>query len=960
MDDRDRQRIALVIGKKEPSLFSDYLDCVAHEGLTKYKAILQWGKKAGESLYTHVLNGILVLETLRKPLELSDTESRVLYAAFTVHDINKVLDRREAFGKLATRESIAAECRKLLLPDFFPEWETYLPDIESLVRGHSGHYHAGGERLIVKRGPVYALGLDRVNALLHLMRAADVVDLSQTLEERAIKADVVGYINTYLADSGKAVQYEFFTHRLTELRGILTNVFHNCIAGYLQDRHSMIPLLFYPDGIAYLVRKGEAPTIGDADLAVMSKRAAGAISQMTESKFRDFVTPTGQGIKVDAKCLALGVPFRDILREIYNLAQRRNPDPVELDAKVRDRAQRGFEKAKECHPETAAEVQAALGDTALQVSESADRLRQAELIRAYYIFLNKHFRSAVADPWARIYRLLSLPETRDAFYSYFDPLWDRAYVLSRDLMVSDEKIFRRIETDGEALLAGEEQAADPKEELFASYLKLYVLFEGTAAGTTSFGEHLAHYVANQHSQCVYCSGPFPTGKWMSGDVRSDITVQAFSNRLRGGPGEPKKHICAVCQVQFLLEKLDYPQVRGEKTFYLHLYPYSFLTRPFLEGLSATIGRIVSEDAAVQALNMNVIEGVRAYVADRVVTPTFRTRTKKDRPQPYGLYLPRYSETVGNLLIFPINPAGQNDTERFLFALWNALLLQRHFGVKVLMSNAAVPALGKEQIPDLYIDNIPLACQGLLPRNDYSEFSDGSQEPGTLPGLWDDVADLFALRRLTFTRSDNTPRLVRALARNPLTIFFETDRLLEARLRGQQPGGLSTWLTQQSFTHVQRLALSKGGQWMAELSTQLERLAGIAWQGGLRGRTLERSSLLYPVGEVFAKLAQSRGHADRATVRAATVQDIFDHLYRIAPPEYKPGKKKWQATKGYVDLWYDGVLEEVYGGNLRKLLTDEKLIRSAYLFYVREEIPRKAELTEDADEAELGEPEAAQV
>ena len=58
-------------------------------------------------------------------------------------------------------------------------------------------------------------------------------------------------------------------------------------------------------------------------------------------------------------------------------------------------------------------------------------------------------------------------------------------------------------------------------------------------------------------------------------------------------------------------------------------------------------------------------------------PTFRSRTNKGRPQPYGLYLPRYAETVGNLLIFPINPGGDNDTERFLFALWNALILQRH-------------------------------------------------------------------------------------------------------------------------------------------------------------------------------------------------------------------------------------------------------------------------------------------
>ena len=128
--------------------------------------------------------------------------------------------------------------------------------------------------------------------------------------------------------------------------------------------------------------------------------------------------------------------------------------------------------------------------------------------------------------------------------------------------------------------------------------------------------------------------------------------------------------------------------------------------------------------------------------------------------------------------------------------------------------------------------------------------------------------------------------------------------------------------------------------MAQLSVQLQRLAEIAWKNGLRGRSLEKSSLLYPIGDVFAKLSQAGGHLDQETLKAATVQDIFDHLYRIADDRYKPGKKKWEATKQFVDLWFNDVLEGVYGGNLRKLLADEKLIRSAFLFYVREQIPRK--------------------
>ena len=128
--------------------------------------------------------------------------------------------------------------------------------------------------------------------------------------------------------------------------------------------------------------------------------------------------------------------------------------------------------------------------------------------------------------------------------------------------------------------------------------------------------------------------------------------------------------------------------------------------------------------------------------------------------------------------------------------------------------------------------------------------------------------------------------------------------------------------------------------MSQLSMQLERLAEIAWKSGLRGRSLERSALLYPLGEVFTKLNQSGGHVDRAALKAATVQDIFDHLYRIADDRYKPGRTKWEAVKQFVDVWFNDVLDGIYGGNMRKLLADEKLIRSAFLFYVREQIPSK--------------------
>ncbi|HPU78302.1 MAG TPA: hypothetical protein PKY84_08400, partial [Thermosynergistes sp.] len=112
----DLQHISLLIGKEEPSIFKDYLDHVANKGpVAQYKAIFQFGAKHGESLYTHVITGIFLLETLRPLLSLSDEEVRVLYTAFTIHDINKTLNSKEPFNLLATKENITAEIRRLEL-----------------------------------------------------------------------------------------------------------------------------------------------------------------------------------------------------------------------------------------------------------------------------------------------------------------------------------------------------------------------------------------------------------------------------------------------------------------------------------------------------------------------------------------------------------------------------------------------------------------------------------------------------------------------------------------------------------------------------------------------------------------------------------------------------------------------------------------------------------------------------
>src|SRR5216683_961603 len=126
--------------------------------------------------------------------------------------------------------------------------------------------------------------------------------------------------------------------------------------------------------------------------------------------------------------------------------------------------------------------------------------------------------------------------------------------------------------------------------------------------------------------------------------------------------------------------------------------------------------------------------------------------------------------------------------------------------------------------------------------------------------------------------------------------------------------------------------------------ELKELATYAAQNNIRGSTFKRNSLLKPLDIILQELDRCPA-PDNANelelVRAGTKGLIFDHLERIADVEYKPGRTKRDKVNHYVDLFFDGVLFKAHHDKVNRLLNRERLIRSAYLFYLREAIPVKS-------------------
>ncbi len=126
--------------------------------------------------------------------------------------------------------------------------------------------------------------------------------------------------------------------------------------------------------------------------------------------------------------------------------------------------------------------------------------------------------------------------------------------------------------------------------------------------------------------------------------------------------------------------------------------------------------------------------------------------------------------------------------------------------------------------------------------------------------------------------------------------------------------------------------------------ELRAMAVYAAENRIRGNTLKRNSLLKPLDIVLSELDRCPAPDnpnELALIRAGTKEMIFDHLERIAQPGYKVGRTKQEKVGHYVDLFFDEVLKKAHHNNVNRLLGRERLIKSAYLFYLREALPHKA-------------------
>lgn len=913
------------------NLFQSYMDKIANRKLRAYQEIIQYGAKAGESLYLHILNGICVLERLRLILNLNDIEVQVLFSAFSVHDLNKLEEFQEtkrSFNYLANAKNVSAALTNLEIERFFPEWQDYLKDIEVLVRAHSRFHNTYGETLDQRYDP-YSLNKDRLlNDLVPIIRAIDVIDLSKTLEERPKKRDFLLEINS-ICD----IQYKFVYHKVSEQRGILTNLIHNEIVKYLESEKDLLPLLYYPEGVAYLVDRERDIHITTDEITEIGKTVVHNIESKTRKEFIKFIQGSPAGIKVDEKCIALGVSFAEIWNEVWNIISERkyvaNAKVDAMNTKCQERLEGIRDKLNKPDPNLVAQrtlLDEILNTETYRLPPDDDAIRIGELVRTYYIFLNKHFSETVADAWLHIYGLLELPlnaedTTYRERYALFNALWDRGYIIGRDLYNAGhrfDEIYELIVQDGTQFL--ETLETESEFGLLVDYVLKYIDFNFIADTERGFNTNLKRYVKANHVQCSTCGSEFDTALWMKPDVPANIKVQQFSNRLEGGSSrEPKRRVCSVCRTQYMLDKLCYNVGGSTATFFIHLYPISFFTDIFIRAFQRAQQNFEHPD--FPSVFLKTDDALRNYQERTQLELTFRPTKVNGNP------LPKFSEALGNILTIPVNTPGNNHTENLLFAIENALLYQRFLGGRAVLTDSSIPLFSSDEFNHLFIDHIPPAFRGWLPDNNLN--SDMTQQ------AFKQLLKLHTIRsKIGSIDADDLVRLIRSLNYDALELYYVTHRMIKREQVGNEPRQFVT--VRDTAQLIAEVVAQKGGE---TIMSHIKELARIAWEGRLKGESLKDNSLAKPLDIAFDSLERWQiDYEDEEEARAIMSKDIARAIERLDPKFF--GVKKLENISQFVTVLFDQIYKGVYQGNLLNMLENRKRIRSGYLYFVTEMVPKR--------------------
>jgi CRISPR-associated protein Csc3 len=867
----------------------------------------QHGVRASRTLAEHLDSACQFCLTVSRLANVPEPQRAVLLAATAVHDLNKLDGANGRNVKnLARNQTFLKEQLEQAGVGSLVQTEADLELARKLIERHSGHNVSDGARFLPED--------PQIERWASILRAADLFDLELAEEKLAQK------IRTELIHAlGRPC--ELYRVKITEDRGYITALLLSACEEVLA-RHQYHVLALFPNGILI-----EGPARPELDLtAEIAAAWQTKIDQVFGGNIEQLVRATKDGIKVSAQ--AVQHDRDEVLNVVLALLEKKKAG-FKLEKVQADVEKWGNQKVEP------AELQAALAVGLAPASTSEDFGLSEGMKAAYLSYREVEPELSTKQVWDRIAAHMGLSEPQRQSLEPFDALYGRSLFAAKAVPKGMSGVIAALQESLE-LRNGETQSdhGDISEDMITAVQRsLSCPFIQIVTGRD---ELTAYTEANPRQRCSLGATLRETSSLSSDKMPIGTKVQMFSNRLPGGmTSDPVRQAEPMASLAYQLMTVGahFPAAKKEPPYYLHFaLPQGAcpdllrIWRDWLEDTQATNG----EGGPVTLDELKLYrDRERVFKANKVV----------------GLALPKRRDFVHSTVTIPITWGDTTASLSLLKSLRLALELSLapEFGFPFVLS----AGLQIEVTSHIFgrVEGIPSALQPLLAiENAQVGMYDRPQAEEILTRLRC-LSDL-AIAIVSLSKLDDCLYDLARACSQPFSLYFV---LLRWILREQDEPNLGfNWHRIREPLHTLLRSLMPIDN--TALTKYLKQAAQIAAEARLWGSSAEkRTSLAEPFVEFTTAARCQKTYMDLDFMFAALVQKYHTRLDRIR--EHGVGLTKLEQIKSYYTVIRQ-LYEEVYQSRPDKLLSDQKNLEAAYLFFLEEarrEVRAKADATKQAEE-----------
>ncbi len=641
-----------------------------------------------QSMATHILNGLFagmrLAEKLPAPKALSADEKRLWILGYIVHDYTKFYGLQVPAGELPAIRQLVARLGDLLnFGRFLTDWQHWLDDVVWLGQNTQTRE---GANLNTRDYPNLRTHPRRLDILRTLSSLADILVHIKSPSEVVISpaehqtAENLREKLAILFGAGNAPHLTY--HKLTEVRGLLSNLINNAVMDALAEQ-GYESYLFFPNGAVYLTFAQHAAQIKlDAVLNQVWTRVADVLTSDEEI-----------GIKRDGKGLK-------VAPALYEL--------VDLEGLLRV-GQQAVMRIKNSSAEDRVDPKRATKEK-LVVDLRTDRLAEFLVFAKRRVFDERFPKaSGVTEMLLDALGLIQKVNPSETEEQSGGVLFGWWYVAARYLadhreLDGDTELPEILESiSARALKFIREQKLEasqnaPIRQAFLDYARRVIEVDGQVAKTesNSFAQEFGIYLerkARNKPLCSLCSSSYEAIEQPETSVL--FKPQQYSNKTQLGSTMLRRGICPICTVEMMLRLVQQgapgKAFQDQKPIYIWLYPTYFFTTETANVVRSYINEL--EDLNIFAL-LNHLRKNDFTFASLLAYDGF---IKGDEAtHAYTVIRQQYSEHDNAALFnFALRPLGKNptDTDAWIVPTLYALVLPLLLDLKVVATPSFVPIFG---------------------------------------------------------------------------------------------------------------------------------------------------------------------------------------------------------------------------------------------------------------------------